>query len=81
MADVKPHNYRPDIDGMRAIAVMAVILFHLKLSGMEGGFVGVDIFFVISGFLITRILLRDVTAGTFSFSNFYLRRIRRLFPA
>lgn len=81
MATTTPHNYRPDIDGMRAIAVLAVILFHLKLSGMEGGFVGVDIFFVISGFLITRILLRDVTSGKFGFANFYLRRIRRLFPA
>lgn len=73
--------YRHDIDGLRTVAVMAVVLFHFGIDRLAGGFVGVDVFFVISGFLITRILIEDVTAGNFSFSNFYLRRARRLFPA
>ena len=75
-------QYRPDIDGLRAVAVLAVLLYHLGVPGFEGGYVGVDVFFVISGFLITR-LIRDecLASGTFSFSNFYTRRLRRLFPA
>ena len=74
-------GYRPDIDGLRAFAVVAVILFHLEFDAFSGGFVGVDIFFVISGFLITRLILGQVETGRFSFSTFYLRRLRRLFPA
>ncbi|MFC2952838.1 acyltransferase family protein [Marinicaulis aureus] len=75
-------TYRPDIDGLRAIAVMAVTLFHLNVAGLAGGYVGVDIFFVISGFLITRLIVDEVkSTGGFSFKNFYLRRARRLFPA
>jgi peptidoglycan/LPS O-acetylase OafA/YrhL len=74
-------SYRPDIDGLRALAVMAVILFHTFPRYLPGGFVGVDIFFVISGFLITKILLNDLKDGTFSAANFYARRIRRIFPA
>ncbi len=73
--------YRPDIDGLRAIAIIAVVLFHAKLFGFSGGFVGVDIFFVISGFLITSILQRELELGTFSFLQFWARRIRRIFPA
>ncbi|WP_016711261.1 acyltransferase family protein [Pseudomonas monteilii] len=73
--------YRPDIDGLRAVAVLAVTIFHFNKQWMPGGFVGVDIFFVISGYLITGIVARQVSAGTFSFADFYLRRVRRIFPA
>ena len=73
--------YRADIDGLRAIAVLSVVLFHAKVGPFTGGYVGVDIFFVISGFLITSILVKDLEAGTFSFAKFYERRIRRIFPA
>ncbi|NTW51586.1 MAG: acyltransferase [Chlorobiaceae bacterium] len=73
--------YRPDIDGLRAIAVLAVLFFHTDIPGFGGGFVGVDIFFVISGFLITSILLKDFEDGDFSIARFYERRIRRIFPA
>lgn len=74
------HGYRAEIDGLRALAVLAVLLFHAKL-GCPGGFVGVDIFFVISGFLITQIILRDLDGNTFRYDAFWMRRIRRLFPA
>ncbi|NHZ62863.1 acyltransferase family protein [Massilia genomosp. 1] len=73
--------YRPDIDGMRALAVIAVIAFHAWPTWFAGGFVGVDIFFVISGFLITSILLSQLEKGKFSIADFYVRRIRRIFPA
>ena len=73
--------YRPEIDGLRAISILSVLLFHLKVPGFGGGYVGVDIFFVISGYLITRILVSDLEAGRFSYYRFYARRIRRLFPA
>ncbi len=72
--------YRKEIDGLRALAVIPVILFHAGL-GVSGGYVGVDIFFVISGYLITSIILRELTAGTFSLIHFYERRIRRILPA
>ena len=72
--------YRPDIDGLRAVAVLAVVLFHLGFAQLEGGFLGVDIFFVISGYLITSIITPKVVAGHFSFRDFYLKRIRRLIP-
>lgn len=72
--------YRPDIDGLRAIAVLAVVIFHLGFENFEGGFLGVDVFFVISGFLITSIIAPKMAAGTFSFKDFYLGRIRRLIP-
>jgi len=78
MSEIK---YQPEIDGLRAIAVVSVLLFHLEYKFIPGGYVGVDVFFVISGFLITRILYRDVDAGDFSFKRFYLRRVRRLAPA
>lgn len=74
-------NYRPDIDGLRAISVIAVIIFHAGFSFLSGGFVGVDIFFVISGYLITGLVFKEVNAGTFSYLNFYKRRIARLLPA
>lgn len=76
----RPLTYRPDIDGLRAVAVLSVVLFHLNPGWLPGGFVGVDVFFVISGYLITGILLADLRAGRFSFARFYQRRIARLFP-
>ena len=75
-----PH-YRADIDGLRAVAVLAVVLNHLSSSLVSGGFVGVDVFFVISGYLITRIIGREIDQGRFSFARFYERRARRIFPA
>ena len=74
-------RYLPDIDGLRAIAVLAVLFFHVGFQGFSGGYVGVDVFFVISGFLITRLIRDQIAAGNFSFSGFYLRRARRLFAA
>ena len=74
-------KYRPDIDGLRAIAVIFVVCFHAFPNIFKGGFVGVDIFFVISGYLITKIIFESLNAGVFSFQDFYLRRIKRIFPA
>lgn len=73
--------YRPEIDGLRALAIIPVVLFHAGVVGFSGGFVGVDIFFVISGYLITSVILRDIAQHTFSLRTFYARRIRRLLPA
>ena len=73
-------NYRKDLDGLRAVAVLAVIVHHASPRVLPGGFIGVDVFFVISGFLITSIILRDLDAGIFSFAGFYERRVRRLVP-
>ena len=73
--------YRADIDGLRAVAVLAVVLSHLSPALAPGGFVGVDVFFVISGYLITRIISREIEEGRFSFARFYERRARRIFPA
>lgn len=75
------HKYRPDIDGLRAIAVVAVLIYHLNKEWLPGGFVGVDVFFVISGYLITGLVRRELLESKFSFRAFYLRRIRRLWPA
>lgn len=74
-------RYRPEIDGLRAIAIVPVVLFHASLPGFGGGFVGVDVFFVISGYLITRILVRDLAAGGVRYAHFYERRARRIVPA
>ncbi len=74
-------GYRPDIDGLRAIAVLAVIFYHFKVGVCSGGFVGVDIFFVISGYLITKGILSKQRDGKFDFADFYFRRVRRLIPA
>jgi peptidoglycan/LPS O-acetylase OafA/YrhL len=81
----QPHlshpKYRPDIDGLRAIAVLAVVAFHAFPSWIRGGFIGVDVFFVISGYLISTIIFENLDKGTFSFAEFYSRRIKRIFPA
>ena len=73
--------YRPEIDGLRAVAVIPVVLFHLKVPGLPGGFIGVDVFFVISGYLITSIIVDEHRRGSFRFSQFWLRRVRRILPA
>lgn len=80
---VKSHEmrYRPDIDGLRAIAVLSVVFFHINKTWLPGGFIGVDVFFVISGYLITFLIYGEVQSGQFSFKNFYRRRINRIFPA
>lgn len=80
MVQMTEHRYRPEIDGLRAVAVIGVLLFHFGL-GTSGGFVGVDVFFVISGFLITGILLRQFDEGGFSLRDFWARRVRRIVPA
>ena len=74
-------RYRKEIDGLRALAVIPVILFHAGFKAFSGGYVGVDVFFVISGYLITTIIVTEKQAGTFSFINFYQRRARRILPA
>jgi peptidoglycan/LPS O-acetylase OafA/YrhL len=77
----KELSYRSDIDGLRAVAVVPVVFYHAGYATFSGGFVGVDVFFVISGFLITSIIYRDIQSQTFSYRQFYARRVRRLFPA
>jgi peptidoglycan/LPS O-acetylase OafA/YrhL len=79
-ADFHP-DYRPDVDGLRAVAILAVVFYHIFPTVLTGGFVGVDVFFVISGFLISRIIFKGIKAEKFSFLQFYSNRIRRIFPA
>ncbi len=74
-------KYRPDIDGLRAVAVLSVVLYHAFPANVRGGFIGVDIFFAISGYLISKIIFENLNRGTFSFAEFYRRRIRRIFPS
>lgn len=74
-------RYRPEIDGIRALAILSVLLFHAFPEWIHGGFIGVDIFFVISGYLISTIIFRNLQNNSFSFLDFYIRRIRRIFPA
>jgi peptidoglycan/LPS O-acetylase OafA/YrhL len=87
MTPVPPHphlshpKYRADIDGLRAVAVLSVVVFHVFPGRLRGGFAGVDVFFVISGFLISTIIFENLDRATFSFAEFYARRIRRIFPA
>ena len=75
-----PGGYRPDIDGLRAVAVGSVVAYHYFPKTAHGGFIGVDIFFVISGFLITSILAEQIAHGGIAFGDFYARRVRRIFP-
>ena len=81
MQNFSIHNYKPEIDSLRAIAVFLVILFHFELFMVGGGFIGVDIFFVISGYLITNLIMKDMISNKFSLIEFYTRRIRRIIPA
>jgi len=74
-------KYRSEIDGLRALAVIPVIFFHAGFEIFKGGYVGVDIFFVISGYLITTIIINEMELGKFSLINFYERRARRILPA
>ena len=74
-------KYRPEIDGLRAIALIPVIFFHAGVKLFSGGFIGVDVFFVISGYLITSIIINEMDRGQFSLINFYERRARRILPA
>src|SRR5688500_14910030 len=75
-------GFRPDIEGLRGLAILLVVLFHARLAGIDGGFIGVDVFFVISGFLITGLLLRERERdGQVNLIRFYARRVRRLLPA
>ena len=81
MSATNTRNYRPDIDGLRAVAVLAVMLYHSGNTPFSGGYIGVDVFFVISGFLISGLVVHDIQTGRFSLATFYERRIRRIFPA
>ena len=81
MSSLSHIKYRPDIDGLRAVAVLAVVLFHGFPEYIHGGFIGVDVFFVISGYLISTIIYSELRSDTFSFIDFYSRRIKRIFPA
>lgn len=74
-------TYRAEIDGLRAVAVVPVIFFHAGFAMFSGGYVGVDVFFVISGYLITSIILSEQQSGRFSLAAFYERRVRRILPA
>src|ERR1700728_653795 len=74
-------KHRSDIDGLRALAVILVLAFHLEVPYLSGGFVGVDVFFVISGYLITSIVVKDIRGSRFSIAGFYERRARRILPA
>ncbi|MNJ28643.1 O-acetyltransferase OatA [compost metagenome] len=74
-------KYRPDIDGLRAVAVLSVVIFHAFPEWLNGGFIGVDVFFVISGFLISSIIFKSLDSGSFSFIDFYSRRVKRIFPS
>lgn len=78
---VRTSIYRPEIDGLRALAILPVVLFHYGVPGFSGGFVGVDVFFVISGYLITSLIQSEIDRGAFSLARFYERRVRRIFPA
>ncbi len=81
MSSIEPTQYQPEIDGLRAIAISAVVLFHLDVTWLNHGYLGVDMFFALSGFLITRMIQQQLQQQTFQLKDFYIRRLRRLFPA
>ena len=81
ISKIKRINFRNDINGLRAIAVMSVVVYHADVELFKGGWLGVDIFFVISGYLISNIIISELNEGSFTFKNFYLRRVRRILPA
>ena len=81
ISNINRISFREDINGLRAIAVLAVVFYHADIQLFKGGWLGVDIFFVISGYLISNIIISELNEGTFTFKNFYLRRIRRILPA
>src|SRR5210317_840760 len=81
ISNINRISFRKDINGLRAIAVLAVVFYHADIEFFKGGWLGVDVFFVISGYLISNIIISELNEGTFSFKNFYLRRVRRIFPA
>jgi len=81
ISNIKRISFRQDINGLRAIAVLAVVFYHADIEIFKGGWLGVDIFFVISGYLISNIIISELNEGTFTFKNFYLRRVRRILPA
>jgi len=81
ISNIQRINFRQDINGLRAIAVLSVVFYHADFEQFKGGWLGVDIFFVISGFLISNIIISELNNETFSFKNFYIRRIKRIFPA
>lgn len=80
MTAIQP-KYRPDIDGLRAVAVLAVVAFHAFPNWIRGGFIGVDVFFVISGYLISTIIFENLNKDKFNFAEFYAQRVIRIFPA
>jgi peptidoglycan/LPS O-acetylase OafA/YrhL len=81
-AELQGRRFRPDIQGLRAIAILLVVLYHANVPGIRGGYVGVDVFFVISGYLITSQLVREAAkSGHLSLTKFYLKRVRRLLPS
>nr|MDT0253212.1 acyltransferase [Endozoicomonas sp.] len=75
------YKYRPDIDGLRSIAAALVLLYHFQFNIFSGGYIGVDVFFVITGFVMSNLLLKQFSTGTFRFADFYSKRIKRLIPA
>ena len=81
VSKIKRISFREDINGLRAIAVLSVVFYHADIQIFKGGWLGVDIFFVISGYLISNIIISELNEATFTFKNFYLRRIRRILPA
>jgi peptidoglycan/LPS O-acetylase OafA/YrhL len=81
ISSIKRISYRKDLNGLRALSVLAVVFYHSDIEVFKGGWLGVDIFFVISGYLISNIIVSELNSNTFSFKKFYIRRIRRIIPA